>query len=105
MYKIDYFTLEEYKEKLNKLYNRTLNYLTYRKTKNLIIENGCSNYELLEVTYTGEELNFYILDEHTKDIILFESLTIEDIHNKNYIFKYDRKYHTLTVKRCKTWDY
>ena len=79
--------------KIEKLKERLDKYLLRYKTKMLIGENGCLNYQILdcELTEYGELIIYWDLNDYSK----YTEINLKDIINKNYYFKYDRKYHTL----------
>lgn len=80
-------------EKIEKLRDRTLKYRDRYKKKTLTIEDGCLNNWFEGCILTEEyELQFYMID---RDYIY--TINLEDIINKDYVFKYDRKYHTLAL--------
>ena len=78
--------------KIEKLKERIDKYLLRFKTKNLICENGCLNYKGLNSELTE---NYELIIYWDNDDSIYTTITLEDIINKNYYFKYDRKYHTL----------
>ena len=79
--------------KIEKLKERVDKYLLRYKTKQLIGENGCLNYHIVNVELT--ENYELIIRWDLNDDSLYTKITLEDIINKNYYFQYDRKYHIL----------
>ena len=95
-YNWDYETIETGKGRLLKLLERTQNYRDRFKKKRLTMEYGCYNMLLTKVELTEEyELLFYCEDDGIEKV--FQEITLENMIQKDYVFKYDRKYHVLTL--------
>ena len=91
----DYETIDDAQIKMEKMKERIDKYLVRYKKKELIAEHGCLNYKVLDAELTENyELKIYW---DLNDRSLYTTITLKDVINKDYYFKYDRKYHTLQV--------
>lgn len=88
--------LEDGKERLEKLLERTQKYISRFKKKELIVDIGCFNQKLSRVALNDKyELTFFFIDDEQER--MFRRINLQDIIEKNYCFRYDRKYHVLTL--------
>ena len=87
----DSATLDKYRERMERYYNRILNYLVKYKTKELTYEDGCYNMNVVGVELTNMyELHIYL--GNGKPL----RFTLEDLIEYNRQLRYNSKYHTIS---------
>lgn len=89
-YMWDNDTLDKYRERMEKYYDRINKYMISKKTKNLIFEHGAYNMNVDNVQLSDKyELHIFLND--SKMVLI----TLEEMINNNIQLRYDRKYHCI----------
>lgn len=88
-------TIDKARERLERYYERIAKYIVKFKKKELILEHGAYNMNVLGVSLDAEYHLRIILGEKLRGVDRVYSIDLEDILDDNTQLRYDRKYHTI----------
>ena len=88
-------TIEKARERLERYYERIAKYITKFKKKELILEHGAYNMNVLGVSLDAEYHLRIVLGEKIKGVDRVYNIDLEEVIDDNRQLRYDRKYHTI----------